>query len=180
MTALLIDGKAAAAELRAKVAGEVKRLAATYGLSPGLAVVLVGDNPASEAYVASKKKMSAHAGVQSFDHRLPACANQAELLALIARLNGDLAIHGILVQLPLPAQIDPHQVIAAVDPNKDVDGFHPTNVGRLALGLPSLVPCTPLGCVMLAGTIHRSLAGLEAVIVGRSNIVGKPLAQLLI
>ena len=180
MTALLIDGKAAAAELRAKVAAEVKRLAATYGLSPGLAVVLVGDNPASQAYVASKKKMSMQSGMQSFDQRLPGSVSETELLALIARLNGDPAIHGILVQLPLPPHIDANKVIEAVDPNKDVDGFHPTNVGRLSLGLPSLVPCTPLGCLKLAKIVHPSLVGLEAVIVGRSNIVGRPLAQLLI
>src|SRR5260370_2980548 len=180
MTAMLIDGKAAAAELRAKVAAEVKRLAVAHGLSAGLAVVLVGDNPASEAYVASKKKMSVQTGMQSFDHRLPGNISEAELLALIAKLNGDPAIHGILVQLPLPPQIDANKVIEAVDPSKDVDGFHPTNAGRLALGLPSLVPCTPLGCIKLAKIVHPSLAGLEAVIVGRSNIVGKPLAQLLI
>jgi methylenetetrahydrofolate dehydrogenase (NADP+)/methenyltetrahydrofolate cyclohydrolase len=180
VTAILIDGKAAAAELRAKVAGEVRRLAAVHGLRLGLAVVLVGDNPASEAYVGSKKKMSAQAGIQSFDHRLPGTADQVELLAMIAQLNGDPSIHGILVQLPLPPQIDPYKVIAEIDPTKDVDGFHPVNAGRLALGLPSLVPCTPLGCIMLAKTVHPSLAGLEAVIVGRSNIVGKPLAQLLI
>jgi methylenetetrahydrofolate dehydrogenase (NADP+)/methenyltetrahydrofolate cyclohydrolase len=180
MTAILIDGKAAATELRAKVAAEVQRLATVHGLSLGLAVVLVGDNPASEAYVGSKKKISAQAGIQSFDHRLPGTVSEAELLTLIAQLNGDPLIHGILVQLPLPSQIDPYEVIAAIDPNKDVDGFHPTNAGRLCLGLPSLVPCTPLGCIMLAKTVHPSLAGLEAVIVGRSNIVGKPLAQLLI
>jgi methylenetetrahydrofolate dehydrogenase (NADP+)/methenyltetrahydrofolate cyclohydrolase len=180
MTAMLIDGKAAAAALRAKVAAEVKRLAAAHGLSPGLAVVLVGHDPASEAYVGSKKKMSAQAGMRSFDHRLPGIASEAELLALIARLNGDPSVHGILVQLPLPPQVNPHNIIAAIDPNKDVDGFHPMNVGRLALGLPSLVPCTPLGCIMLARTVHSSLAGLEAVVVGRSNIVGKPVAHLLI
>jgi len=180
MKAKLIDGKAVAAELRAKVAAEVQRFAALHGMSPGLAVVLVGDNPASESYVASKTKMSAQAGMRSFDHRLPGTASEAELLALIGRLNGDPSIHGILVQLPLPPQIDPYHVIAAVDPSKDVDGFHPTNAGRLALGLPSLVPCTPLGCIMLAKTVYASLGGLEAVIVGRSNIVGKPLAQLLI
>src|SRR5262245_19376792 len=180
MTAMLIDGKAAAAELRAKVAAEVKRLAAVHGLNPGLAVVLVGDNPASAAYVDSKKKMSVQSGIQSFDHRLSGSVSEAELLTLIAKLNGDPAVHGILVQLPLPLQIDAGEVIEAVDPNKDVDGFHPTNVGRLALGLPSLAPCTPLGCVKLAKIVHSSLAGLEAVIVGRSNIVGKPLAQLLI
>ncbi len=180
MTAIPIDGKAIAAKLRARVAEEVHRLAAVHGLSPGLAVVLVGDNPASEAYVGSKRKMSAQAGMQSFDHRLPGHTSEAELLALLAQLNRDPSVHGILVQLPLPPQIDANHVIAAIDPNKDVDGFHPTNVGRLAIGLPSLVPCTPLGCVILAKTVHPSLGGLEAVIVGRSNIVGKPLAQLLI
>jgi methylenetetrahydrofolate dehydrogenase (NADP+)/methenyltetrahydrofolate cyclohydrolase len=180
MTAMLIDGKVVAAELRAKVAAEVKYLATAHGLSPGLAVVLVGDNPASAAYVASKKKMSLHSGMQSFDHRLPGNIGEAELLALIAKLNGDPFIHGILVQLPLPPHIDANKVIEAVDPNKDVDGFHPINAGRLALGLPSLVPCTPLGCIKLAKIAHPSLEGLEAVIVGRSNIVGKPLAQLLI
>jgi methylenetetrahydrofolate dehydrogenase (NADP+) / methenyltetrahydrofolate cyclohydrolase len=179
MTATLIDGKRAAAELRAKVATEVHRLG-THGLAPGLAVVLVGDNPASATYVASKKKMSAQSGIRSFDHRLPATISEAELLALISRLNGDPSVHGILVQLPLPPQIDANKVIEAVDPTKDVDGFHPMNAGRLALGLPSLVPCTPLGCIKLAKIVHPSLVGLEAVVVGRSNIVGKPLAQLLI
>jgi methylenetetrahydrofolate dehydrogenase (NADP+)/methenyltetrahydrofolate cyclohydrolase len=180
MTATLIDGKAVAAALRAKVAAEVRRLASEHGLSPGLAVVLVGHNPASEVYVASKRKMVAEAGMQSFDYRLPATASEAELLALIGRLNADPATHGILVQLPLPSQINPHNVIAAVDPAKDVDGFHPMNAGRLALGLPALTPCTPLGCLMLAKTVHASLSGLEAVVIGRSNHVGKPLAQLLI
>lgn len=180
MTAKLIDGKAVAAELRTRVAEEVRRLAAVHGLRPGLAVVLVGDNPASEAYVSSKKKMSIETGMQSFDHRLLAGVSETELLALIARLNGDPSVHGILVQLPLPPQIDANKVIEAIDPNKDVDGFHPMNAGRLALGLPSLVACTPLGCMKLAKTVHPYLAGLEAVIVGRSNIVGKPLAQLLI
>src|SRR4029077_6892344 len=137
-----------------------RRLAAVHGLSPGLAVVLVGDNPPSESYVASKKKMSVQAGMQSFDHRLPGSINEAELLALIARLNGDPSIHGILVQLPLPPQIDPNKVIEAVDPNKDVDGFHPMNAGRLALGLSSLTPCTPLGCIKLARFVHPSLVGL--------------------
>jgi methylenetetrahydrofolate dehydrogenase (NADP+) / methenyltetrahydrofolate cyclohydrolase len=179
MTATLIDGKRAAAELRAKVATEVHRLG-THGLAPGLAVVLVGDNPASATYVASKKKMSAQSGIRSFDHRLPGTVSEAELLALITRLNGDPSVHGILVQLPLPPQIDANKVIEAVDPTKDVDGFHPMNAGRLALGLPSLVPCTPLGCIKLAKIVHPSLVGLEAVVVGRSNIVGKPLAQLLI
>ncbi len=180
MTAMLIDGKAVATELRAKVAAEVKRLATAHGLHPGLAVVLVGDNPASAAYVSSKSKMSVQTGMHSFDHRLSGSTSEAELLELIAKLNGDPSIHGILVQLPLPRQIDPDKVIEAVDPSKDVDGFHPMNAGRLALGLPSLVPCTPMGCIRLAKIVHSSLAGLEAVIVGRSNIVGKPLAQLLI
>jgi methylenetetrahydrofolate dehydrogenase (NADP+) / methenyltetrahydrofolate cyclohydrolase len=180
MTATLIDGKEAAAGLRAKVAGQVRRLVAGHRLTPGLAVVLVGDNPASAAYVASKKRMSVQSGILSFDHRLPSSVSETELLALIGELNGDPSIHGILVQLPLPSQIDANKVIEAVDPNKDVDGFHPMNAGRLALGLPSLVPCTPLGCIKLAKIVHPSLAGLEAVVVGRSNIVGKPLAQLLI
>jgi methylenetetrahydrofolate dehydrogenase (NADP+) / methenyltetrahydrofolate cyclohydrolase len=180
MTAMLIDGKTAAAELRARVTTEVERLATAHGLRPGLAVVLVGNNPASEAYVASKRKAVVETGMQSCDHRLPITAREAELLALIAKLNADPYVHGILVQLPLPPQIDANKVIEAVDPSKDVDGFHPMNVGRLELGLPALVPCTPLGCIKLLKTVHPSLAGLEAVIIGRSNIVGKPLAQLLI
>ena len=180
MTATLIDGKRAAAELRARVATEVHRLVAAHGLTPGLAVVLVGDNPASATYVASKKKMSVQSGIRSLDHRLPGTISEVELVALITRLNGDPSIHGILVQLPLPPQIDANNVIAAVDPSKDVDGFHPMNAGRLALGLSALVPCTPLGCIKLAKIIHPSLVGLEAVVVGRSNIVGKPLAQLLL
>jgi methylenetetrahydrofolate dehydrogenase (NADP+) / methenyltetrahydrofolate cyclohydrolase len=177
---VLIDGKKAAAELHARVAKEVERLAAVHGLTPGLAVVLVGDNPASEAYVASKKKKVAETGMRSVNHRIPGTATEAELLTLIATLNSDPAVHGILVQLPLPPQIDANKVIEAIDPNKDVDGFHPMNVGRLATGLPSLAPCTPLGCVRLARMVHPSLTGLEAVILGRSNIVGKPLVQLLL
>jgi methylenetetrahydrofolate dehydrogenase (NADP+) / methenyltetrahydrofolate cyclohydrolase len=180
MTAMLIDGKKAGAELRTRVNKEVERLASVHGLTPGLAVVLVGKNPASEAYVASKRKMVAETGMRSCDHRLPATASEAELLALIAALNGDPGVHGILIQLPLPPQIDANKVIEAVDPNKDVDGFHPMNVGRLQIGLPALVPCTPLGCVKLARMVHPSLAGMEAVIVGRSNIVGKPLVHLLV
>ena len=180
MTARIIDGKAIAAELRIKVAGEVKRLAAQHGLTPGLAVVLAGSNPASESYVGSKAKVTVETGMRSFDHRLAATVSQADLLALVHKLNADPAVHGILVQLPLPAQIDAQQVLAAIDPGKDVDGFHPINAGRLASGLPALVPCTPLGCIMLAKTVHSSLAGLEAVVIGRSNIVGKPLAQLLL
>jgi methylenetetrahydrofolate dehydrogenase (NADP+)/methenyltetrahydrofolate cyclohydrolase len=177
MTARIIDGKAAAADLRGTVAAAVARLG---GPPPGLAVVLVGQNPASEVYVKSKSKAVAEAGMRPFDHKLPDSVGEAELLALIGRLNADPAVSGILVQLPLPSQIDTQKVIAAIDPAKDVDGFHPVNVGRLASGLPALVPCTPLGCVMLARTVHSSLAGMEAVVIGRSNIVGKPVAQLLL
>jgi methylenetetrahydrofolate dehydrogenase (NADP+)/methenyltetrahydrofolate cyclohydrolase len=180
MTAAVIDGKAIAAQLRARVMAAVRGLADGYGIVPGLAVVLVGDDPASEVYIGAKKKMSAETGMRSMDHRLPASASRAELLALIARLNGDRDVHGILVQLPLPPQIDPYQVIAAIDPDKDVDGFHPLNVGRIAIGLPALAPCTPQACVVLAKTVHASLAGLDALVIGRSTIVGKPLAQLLI
>ncbi len=180
MTARIIDGKAIAAELRVKVAAEVKRLSSQHGVTPGLAVVLAGNNPASESYVGSKAKATKEAGMQSFDHRLPDSVSEAELLALVKKLNADPAVHGILVQLPLPKQIDAQQVLDAIDPMKDVDGFHPVNAGRLASGLPALVPCTPLGCVMLAKTVHPSLAGLEAVVIGRSNIVGKPVAQLLL
>jgi methylenetetrahydrofolate dehydrogenase (NADP+)/methenyltetrahydrofolate cyclohydrolase len=180
MTAIVINGTAAAAGLRAKVAAEVRRLADDHGLVPKLAVVMVGHNPASEAYVGSKRKMMAEAGMQSFDHRLADTTSEAELLGLIARLNADPGVHAILVQLPLPAQIDRRNVIAAVDPAKDVDGFHPLNAGRLALGLPAFVPCTPLGCLVLAKTVHDSLAGLEAVVIGRSGIVGRPLAALLL
>ena len=180
MTAIIIDGRTIAAELRAKVAEAVHRLIRDRGITPGLAVVLVGDNPASESYVGSKLKMTAGSGMRSFDHRLPDATAEADLLALVARLNADPAVHGILVQLPLPKQIDPRKVIDAIDPVKDVDGFHPVNVGRLSAGLPTLAPCTPLGCVALAKTVAPALAGLEAVVIGRSNIVGKPLAQLLL
>lgn len=180
MTATVIDGKAIAAETRAQVAVEVVRLARDHGVVPGLAVVLVGNNPASEVYVGSKKKMTVEAGMKSFDHHLPEQVSEAELLALIARLNADPAVNGILVQLPLPQQIDAQKVLNAIDPGKDVDGFHPLNAGRLATGLPALVPCTPLGCIILAKSMRPSLVGLDAVVVGRSNIVGKPLTALLI
>jgi methylenetetrahydrofolate dehydrogenase (NADP+)/methenyltetrahydrofolate cyclohydrolase len=180
MSATIIDGKAIAAGLRGRVADAVHRLARDRGITPGLAVVLVGSNPASESYVGSKVKMTSGSGMRSFDHRLPEETSEAELLGLIRRLNSDPTVHGILVQLPLPAQIDPQKVIAAIDPGKDVDGFHPINAGRLCAGLPSLAPCTPIGCVLLAKTVQPSLAGLDAVVVGRSNIVGKPLAQLLL
>ena len=180
MTAKIIDGKAIAADLRGKVAEAVHRLSRDRGITPGLAVVLVGNNPASESYVASKIKMTGGSGMRSFDHRLPKEASEAELLALIARLNADPNVHGILVQLPVPAQINPHKIIAAVDPAKDVDGFSPVNAGRLAVGLPALAPCTPVGCILLAKTVQPSLMGLDTVVIGRSNIVGKPLAQLLL
>jgi methylenetetrahydrofolate dehydrogenase (NADP+) / methenyltetrahydrofolate cyclohydrolase len=180
MPAKTIDGKAIAAELRAAVAAEVQRLGREHRLEPGLAVVLVGENPASAVYVRNKSKQTVEAGMRSFDHRLPDTVSESDLLALVAQLNADPAVHGILVQLPLPKQIDSQKVLNAVDPMKDVDGFHPMNAGRLATGLPALTPCTPLGCIMLAKSVHRSLAGMEAVIVGRSNIVGKPLIQLLL
>ena len=180
MTARIIDGKTIAADLRGKVTDAVHRLRRDRGIVPGLAVVLVGDNPASEVYVRNKSKAVAESGMHAFDRKLPETASEAELLALIAELNADPAVNGILVQLPLPKQIDAQKIIAAIDPAKDVDGFHPLNVGRLASGLPGLVPCTPLGCVLLAKTVHASLAGLEAVVIGRSNIVGKPVAQLLL
>jgi methylenetetrahydrofolate dehydrogenase (NADP+) / methenyltetrahydrofolate cyclohydrolase len=180
MTAAIIDGKAIAADVRARVAAEVRRLAAAHGLVPGIAVVIVGHNAASEVYVRSKTRQVVEAGMRSFDHRLPDSTAEPELLALVARLNADPSVHGVLVQLPLPPQIDGRKVIDAIDPAKDVDGFHPLNAGRLARGLPGLVPCTPLGCVVLAKSVHPSLVGLDAVVIGRSNIVGKPLAQLLI
>jgi len=180
MTARIIDGKGIAADLRARVAGEVAQLKRDHNVEPGLAVMLVGENPASAVYVRSKGKQTVEAGMKSFEHKLPETTSESELLALLQKLNGDPAVHGILVQLPLPKQIDSQKVLSVVDPAKDVDGFHPVNVGRLATGLPALTPCTPLGCVMLAKTMHRSLEGMEAVIVGRSNIVGKPLIQLLL
>jgi methylenetetrahydrofolate dehydrogenase (NADP+)/methenyltetrahydrofolate cyclohydrolase len=180
MSARIIDGKAAAADLRMRIAAEVRRLAAEHGLVPGLAVVLVGADPASEAYVRGKSKASLEVGMRAFDHRLPVEVPESELLELVARLNADPAVHGVLVQLPLPARIDRARVIAAVDPAKDVDGFHPFNLGRLAAGLPSLTPCTPQGCVILAKSMHPRLEGLEAIVLGRSVVVGRPLAYLLL
>jgi methylenetetrahydrofolate dehydrogenase (NADP+)/methenyltetrahydrofolate cyclohydrolase len=179
MTAALIDGKAIAEGLRVRVAAAVQHLA-PQGVTPGLAVVLVGDDPASQVYVRNKGRQTVEAGMRSFDHRLPAGASEAEVLAVVERLNADEDVDGILVQLPLPAQVDAQKVIAAIDPAKDVDGFHPINAGRLMTGAPGLVPCTPLGCLILARSVRRDLAGLEAVVVGRSNIVGKPVAQLLL
>ncbi len=180
MSAKILDGKTIADELRGQVAQEAAKISAKLGRKPGLAAVLVGEDPASQAYVKSKAKATNEAGMVSFEHRLPGSASEQDLLALIAKLNADNAVDGILVQLPLPKQIDTARVIEAVDPAKDVDGFHPLNAGKLATGLPSLVPGTPLGCIIMAKKAHGSLAGLDAVVVGRSNIVGKPLAQLLI
>jgi methylenetetrahydrofolate dehydrogenase (NADP+)/methenyltetrahydrofolate cyclohydrolase len=180
MTAAIIDGKAFAAGLRARVAAAVPAFAEATGRAPGLAVVLVGDDPASQVYVRSKDRATEAAGMAGFAHRLPAETGQAELIALVERLNADDAVDGILVQLPLPPRIDEAAVIGAIDPAKDVDGFHVENAGRLATGLPGLVPCTPLGCLMLLKDRLGDLAGLEAVVIGRSNIVGKPMARLLL
>ncbi|MCD6072703.1 MAG: bifunctional methylenetetrahydrofolate dehydrogenase/methenyltetrahydrofolate cyclohydrolase [Microvirga sp.] len=179
MSATIIDGKAYAEGLRARITGAVKILAG-QGVMPGLAVVIVGEDPASQLYVKNKARQTVEVGMRSFEHVLPASTSEAELLALVARLNADPAVDGILVQLPLPKQIDAQKVIEAIDPGKDVDGFHPINAGRLMTGVPGLVSCTPLGCLLLAQSVRRDLAGLNAVVVGRSNIVGKPMAQLLI
>ncbi len=176
----LIDGKAAAQALRARVAAAAAALKAQHAIVPGLAAVLVGADPSSEIYVRGKAKATRAAGLDSVEHRLPAAAGEAELLRLVAALNADPAVDGILVQLPLPAQIDPHRVIEAIDPAKDVDGFHPQNVGRLWSGGRAMVPCTPYGCLMLLRQTLGSLTGAEAVVLGRSNIVGKPMAALLL
>ena len=180
MAARIIDGKAAAAELRGTVATEVARLGRDHGLVPGLAVVLVGEDAASQVYVRHKARQTVAAGMRSFVHQLAANVSEAALLALIARLNADARVDGILVQLPLPRHIDVAKVISAIDAAKDVDGFHPVNVGRLAIGQEALVPCTPLGVMLLVQSVRQDLAGLEAVVIGRSNIVGKPVAQLLL
>jgi methylenetetrahydrofolate dehydrogenase (NADP+)/methenyltetrahydrofolate cyclohydrolase len=180
MTARIIDGKRIAAELRARVAGEVARVQRENGLTPGLAVVLVGSDPASQIYVRSKHKQTQEAGMASFEHVLRADVAQNDLLALIARLNRDPLVHGILVQLPLPKSIDTETVINAIDPAKDVDGLHPSNAGRLAGGFAALSPCTPLGCIILTRSVHASLEGLNAIVIGRSNLVGRPLVQLLL
>lgn len=180
MSAKIIDGKIIAADLRARVADEVARVKREHGLTPGLAVVLVGSDPASEVYVRTKAKQTEAAGMASFEHKLAADTPQKDLLALIAKLNADATVHGILVQLPLPAGLDSQAVINAIDPAKDVDGLNPINAGRLATGLPALTPCTPLGCIILAKTVHASLDGMNAVVIGRSNLVGRPLVQLLL
>ncbi|MDP6352890.1 MAG: bifunctional methylenetetrahydrofolate dehydrogenase/methenyltetrahydrofolate cyclohydrolase FolD [Alphaproteobacteria bacterium] len=178
--AKIIDGKAFAAALRRRIGTAVAELKAAHGITPGLAVVLVGENPASQVYVRNKNKATLEAGMNGFEHTLAAEAGEGELLALIDRLNADPAVNGILVQLPLPDQIDPQAVLDAISPAKDADGFHVMNAGRLATGGDAMVPCTPLGCLMLLEDHLGSLEGLEAVIVGRSNIVGKPMAQLLL
>ena len=176
----IIDGKASAAELRARVATAVSRLESSHGLIPGLAVVLVGEAPASAVYVRNKGKQTVEVGMASFEHRLSDQTTERQLLVLIDQLNSDRTVHGILVQLPLPAQINTHAVINTIDPDKDVDGFHLINVGRLTTGESGLVPCTPLGCMMLLRAYAGDLSGQNAVIVGRSNIVGKPMAALLL
>ena len=180
MTAKRIDGKAAAQALRDKVASLVSQFVAQTGRAPGLATVLVGEDPASAVYVSSKKRATAEAGMISFAHDLPATTTQDELVALVDVLNADRAVDGILVQLPLPPQIDERMIIARISPDKDVDGFNPVNAGRLAIGLHGFVPCTPLGCLRLLQEELGDLSGLEAVVVGRSNIVGKPMALLLL
>ena len=180
MTARLIDGKGFAASLRERVAGIAARFASQQGRPPGLAVVLVGEHPPSAAYVRSKAKATREAGMESFEHKLPADVSQGQLMALVDELNADPSVDGILVQMPLPKQIDEQEVIQRIDPDKDVDGFHPMNAGRLAIGLEGLVPCTPLGCLMLLQHELGDLSGLDVIVVGRSNIVGKPMAQLLI
>ncbi|KRS10787.1 methenyltetrahydrofolate cyclohydrolase [Roseovarius atlanticus] len=180
MTAEIIDGKAFAAKVREKVAGHVDRLKDEHGITPGLAVVLVGEDPASQVYVRSKGKQTVEVGMNSYEHKLEADTSEEDLLALIDQLNNDKDVHGILVQLPLPDHLDSDLVINSIDPAKDVDGFHISNVGLLGTGQKSMVPCTPLGCLMMLREHHGSLSGMDAVVVGRSNIVGKPMAQLLL
>ncbi|MFX0541707.1 bifunctional methylenetetrahydrofolate dehydrogenase/methenyltetrahydrofolate cyclohydrolase FolD [Roseovarius sp. S4756] len=180
MTAQVIDGKAFAAEVRGKVAGHVAQLKEKHDLVPGLAVVLVGEDPASQVYVRSKGKQTTEVGMKSVEHKLDADTSEADLLTLIDQLNNDESIHGILVQLPLPKHLNEDLVINSIDPAKDVDGFHISNVGLLSTGQKSMVPCTPLGCLMMLRDHHGSLSGMDAVVIGRSNIVGKPMAQLLL
>ena len=180
MAATILDGKAFAAKVRGQVATHVAALKAGHGIVPGLAVVLVGTDPASQVYVKNKGIQTIEAGMASHEHKLDAATPEAEILALVARLNADPAVHGILVQLPLPAHVDAAKVINTIDPAKDVDGFHISNVGLLGTGQKALVPCTPLGCLMMLRDHHGDLSGMEAVVLGRSNIVGKPMAQLLL
>jgi methylenetetrahydrofolate dehydrogenase (NADP+)/methenyltetrahydrofolate cyclohydrolase len=180
VTAQIIDGNAIAAQLRRKVGEDVSRLKQEHQLTPGLAVVLVGDDPASQVYVNSKTQQAAEVGIKSVDHRLSATTTTAELIALVKQLNAQADVHGILVQMPLPKQIDSNSVLEAIEPAKDVDGFAPVNTGRLSIGLPAFVPCTPLGCLILIREVTKDLAGKRALVIGRSNIVGKPMAQLLL
>lgn len=180
MTAKIIDGKLFAENLRGRIAGHVQRLKSEHGITPGLAVVIVGEDPASQVYVSSKARQTAELGMNSYKHELPADTAEADLLALVEKLNADPAVHGILVQLPLPKHIDPNRVIEAIDPAKDVDCFTPANVGKVQIGLPGPVSCTPLGALMLLRDHLGSLEGKHAVIVGRSNLVGKPMMQLLL
>ena len=180
MTATVIDGKVFAAKVRAQVQAHVAELRESHGIQPGLAVVLVGEDPASQVYVRNKHASTIEVGMGSFEHRLPADSSEADLLALVNSLNADPKVHAILVQLPLPAHLNSELIINTIDPAKDVDGFHISNVGRLGTGQKSMVPCTPLGCLMMLRDHHGKLAGLNAVVVGRSNIVGKPMAQLLL
>jgi methylenetetrahydrofolate dehydrogenase (NADP+)/methenyltetrahydrofolate cyclohydrolase len=180
MTATIIDGKARALALRESVTAGVADFVAAHGRAPGLTVVLVGDDPASAVYVRNKGRETRAAGMVSVEHRLPATTSEADLLALVAALNADDSVDGILVQLPLPRHVDADRVLAAIDPAKDVDGFHPVNAGRLATGLDALVPCTPSGCLMLIAEALGDISGKEALVIGRSNIVGKPMAALLL
>jgi len=176
----VIDGKAVAASVRAEVAKEVQNLKAAHGLTPGLAVVLVGEDPASKVYVKNKGEQTKEAGMNSWEYRLPAETSEADILAIVNKLNNDPAVNGILVQLPLPKHVNAERVLNTIDPNKDVDGFHPVNVGRLWIGERTLVPCTPTGSVILAKTVQPNLSGMNAVVIGRSNIVGKPVSALLL
>ena len=180
MSAKIIDGKAFAAKIREQVAGHVAALKAEHQITPGLAVVLVGEDPASQVYVRSKGKQTTEVGMNSYEHKLDAGTSEADLLVLIDQLNADPAVHGILVQLPLPSHLNEDLVINSIAPEKDVDGFHISNVGLLGTGQKSMVPCTPLGCLMMLRDHHGSLSGLDAVVIGRSNIVGKPMVQLLL
>ena len=180
MTAYAIDGKAIAAKVRSDVAADVARLKAEHGFVPGLAVVLVGEDPASKVYVRNKAQQTVEVGMQSFEHKLAEDTPEQDVLDLVAKLNADPAVNGILVQMPLPKHMDSNKVLELIDPLKDVDGFHPTNVGRLSIGERALAPCTPVGSIILARSVQDDLSGLNAVVVGRSNIVGKPMAQLLL
>ena len=180
MAAQVIDGKAFAATVREKVAGHVARLKEEHGITPGLAVVLVGEDPASQVYVRSKGKQTVEAGMNSYEHKMDADTSDEDLLAVVEKLNNDPNVHGILVQLPLPGHLNEDLIINSIDPAKDVDGFHISNVGLLGTGQKSMVPCTPLGCLMMLRDHHGFLSGMDAVVIGRSNIVGKPMAQLLL